>query len=379
MADMPEGFDLVALLAPLPGDAPAGADLREDFSPQSAYYRLRDARAEARATERAADTPDTDQAGGGGLEAAVPAQWRTIRELSTKVLAEQTKDLEIAAWLTEALVRTDGLVGLTAGGRLIAGLTEQFWESNLFPLPDEDGIATRVGPVAGLNGTGGDGTLMQPLRKVALWQRRDGSNFGFWQYEQSVELPTIADAARLEARLAAGVVPFDEMEREARAAGAVRLATLREEVNGALEAWRAMSDLLDARAGPDSPATGRVRELLERVLEVSERYGGAGADAAAGAAAPAPGVPGATQQTTFPATPGSAEHGASREDMLRELGRIAEFFRRTEPHSPLAYTLDEAVRRGRMSWPQLLEEVVPDATARNAIQTALGIKPAEAG
>ena len=50
----------------------------------------------------------------------------------------------------------------------------------------------------------------------------------------------------------------------------------------------------------------------------------------------------------------------SREDALRALGEIANFFRRTEPHSPLSYTLDEAVRRGRMTWPELLAEVVAD-------------------
>ena len=61
--------------------------------------------------------------------------------------------------------------------------------------------------------------------------------------------------------------------------------------------------------------------------------------------------------------------------MLRELGRIAEYFRRTEPHSPLAYTLEEAVRRGRLTWPELLEEVVPDGGVRSTILNMLGIRP----
>lgn len=376
--DLPEGFDLDALLAPVPGDAPAGIDLREDFSPQSPYYRLRDARAEARAAERAADAADPDEGRGGGQDAVMPPQWRTVRDLALKVLTEQTKDLEVAAWLTEALVRNDGLSGLAAGAKLIGGLAEAFWDSNLYPVPDEDGIATRVAPVAGLNGVGGDGTLTQPLRKVALWQRPDGTKFGFWQYEQSVELAAISDPARLEARLQAGVLPFDEMEREARSAGAAHLTALREEATGTLQAWQAMSDLLDGRAGADSPPSSRIRELLEKMQEVATKY--------APDAAEAPGAsPGAAEVLTVArgsSTPGvvaGTDGGATRDDMLRELARISEFFRRTEPHSPLAYTLEEAVRRGRMSWPQLLEEIVPDPMVRSAIQTALGIKPAEAG
>jgi type VI secretion system protein ImpA len=169
------------------------------------------------------------------------------------------------------------------------------------------------------------------------------------------------------------------MEREARNAGAARLRALREETAETLQAWQAMGDVLDGRAGADSPPTSRIRELLQRMEEVAEKY-------APGAGAQAPSaIPGAAAgATTAQGRPASgmvagADGGATREDMLLELGRISEFFRRTEPHSPLAYTLEEAVRRGRMSWPELLEEIVPDQTVRSAIQMALGIKPAEAG
>ena len=61
------------LAAPLPGDAPAGPDLRQDFTPQSLYYRLRDARAEAREIERRVDHDPSADAG-------VPTQWRTVRD-----------------------------------------------------------------------------------------------------------------------------------------------------------------------------------------------------------------------------------------------------------------------------------------------------------
>ncbi len=93
----------------------------------------------------------------------------------------------------------------------------------------------------------------------------------------------------------------------------------------------------------------------------------AGADAAPEAAAAA--------DSGAPGGGGAGGRGVSREEMLRDLGRIAEYFRRTEPHSPLAYTLDETVRRARMSWPELLAELVPEPTARFAILTSLGIKP----
>ena len=377
MGGAPEGFDLDALLAPIQGDPPVGADLRQDFSPQSFYYRLRDARAEARAAERAAD--------GTGGDDQPPPQWRSVRDLAAKALHDVTKDLEIAAWYTEALVRSDGLDGLAAGARLLGGLAGQFWDNGLFPVPDEDGIPTRVAPITGLNGEGADGTLIQPLRKLALFRRPDGAPLYYYQYEDSVTVAGIAETARREARLSSGSLAFDEVETWARAAGQAHFASQRQSIAAAIAAWGEMSAVLDANAGNDGPSTSRVRDLLGEIAVVVAKYAPAMPDGAASPDEPAAdGNDAAQEEASGGIAPGasggiaagaSASRLATRDDMLRDLARIAEWFRKTEPNSPLAYTLDDAVRRGRMSWPELLSELVGDASARNAILSSLGIRP----
>lgn len=362
MVKLPDGFDLEALLAPIAGEAAAGVDLRQDFSPQSTYYRLRDARAEARAAERAAETDPA-------AEGAPPTQWRSIREMALKALTERSKDLEIAAWLTESLLRSDGLAGLAAGSALMRGLVERYWADGLYPAADEEGIATRVAPVTGLNGEGGDGTLTQPLRKLTLFRRRDGTPLPYWQYEQAAEVQGIGDVARRQARIDAGVIPLEELEQDARAAGGAHFAALREACRGAIEGWRGLSDVFDAAAGVDGPPTGRVRDLLDQIATVIARH-------APPEIAPAEaGAEGAEASAADAAAAAQAKPVETREGMLAELDRVAAFFRRTEPHSPLAYTLEEAARRGRLPWPDLLAELVPDNNARTAILSSLGIKP----
>lgn len=372
MSDWPDGIDMDALLAPIPGDAPAGEDLREDFSPQSLYFRMRDARSEARAAERAADANP-------GEDAVPPPQWRQVRDLAITALTTKTKDLEIAAWLTESMVRSDGLRGLAAGAHLIGGLADALWDNNLFPMPDEDGIETRVAPVSGLNGEGGGGTLTQPLRKLPLFTRPDGNMMFYWQYEQSEELKKITDQARIKQRLAAGTLPLEQVETEARAAGQAHFGRLRSAAKAALREWTAMGEVMDAKAGTDGPPTSQVRELVEALLELTQRYAppdveedeAAAEDTAAeGEEAAAGGVPGAGGMVMRPAAA-----VVTREDMLKELARISEFFRKTEPQSPIAYTLEEAIRRGRMSWPDLLAELVSDAKVRDSILIQLGIRP----
>jgi type VI secretion system protein ImpA len=362
MEEWPEGFDLAALLMPISAEAPAGADLRHDASPQSPYFRLRDARAEARAAERARDT--------GSEETGTP-EWRTIRELALEVLAKQTKDLEIAAWLCEALLRLDGLLGLAAGFRLIAGLAENFWD-DFFPAADDEGLTRRLAAVAGLNGVGREGTLIQPLRRVTLFTRPDGAPFEFWQYEQSRELAGIADATRRQQRLDAGVVPFETVENEAKVADPKLFAALRNRTADAAAAWQALGKVFEARGGADAPPTSQVRDVLDQVRQAAERWAPQ-AMAAPEAAADTAAQPAAGEAAAAPA--GAPGRLATRDDALRLLAEIADFFRRTEPHSPLAYTLQEAVRRGRMTWPELLAEIVPDAGSRAAILSSLGIHP----
>lgn len=360
-----EEFDLEALLAPIAGDIPTGVDLRQDFSPASLYFRLRDARSEARAAERAADTDPTS-------DTAAVQHWRSVTTLARKALLEQTKDIEIAAWLTEALVRSDGIAGLAMGAALIDGLIDRYWEP-LYPLPDEDGMETRVAPITGLNGEGGDGTLIQPLRKVKLFPLPDGTPMMFFAYEQSAELTTMTDKKRVEARIAAGTVPFDVVQKAGAAANKAALAGLRKSLREAGGFWRAMGEKLDNLAGSAAPPTSRVAELLGQIGKIVDLYGPP--EAAAVAEIEAEAVPGDVQLPGGPAGGNGPRRLANREDALATLSELAEFFRKNEPQSPMAYTIDEAVRRARMSWPELLQEIITDEAARQNILLRLGIKP----
>jgi type VI secretion system protein ImpA len=372
MVDFPDGFDLAALLEPIPGDVPQGIDIREDFSSQSPYNRLRDARSDARDAEKMIDNGDPNAGD------PMPS-WRTVRDVGLKTLQETTKDLEVAAWVTEAYVRSHGLAGLYAGASLIKGLSEQFWDG-IFPLPDDYGVETRVAPITGLNGRDGGGSLIQPLYKLHFFDRPDGTPVTFFSYQSSEQLPSLPTERR-DARVAAGAVPWEDMENEARTAGAASLGRLRDQATAAMEAWEAMANVLDEKASEDPPSTSHVRDMLRQIHAVAIRYAPAptagGEEAApeeamvAGDATPAAG--GAAGPAGFSA----AARTVSRDDALKTLETIAGFFRRTEPASPLAYTLDDAIRRAKLTWPELLEEVVPDVSVRQAILISLGIRPAQ--
>lgn len=370
----PQIFDIEELLQPIEGDSESGIDLRENASAD--YYTVKDARSAARAAERSMDVEDD----AGGL---LP-EWRTILEVSPRILRTQAKDLEVTAWFIEALLRAEGYAGLRDGFALARGLAERFWDG-LYPAPDEDGIATRVGPLTGLNGESADGTLIQPIRKVPLTM--GDVPYSLWQYEQAVELAKITDETRRQARIDNGAVTWEQFEQSVRETPASEFKTLVEDIQGAIDEFEALGKTLYDKAGYDAPPAGNIRSVLTAALD-AVNYAARdrlatlsgeepAADAPSGSSEPAAAGGGAGAATARMQASGAV---TTREEAFKVLLQVADFFRKTEPHSPISYTLEEVVRRGRMSLQELLQELITDEETRRQFFIASGAKappPAE--
>jgi type VI secretion system protein ImpA len=299
------------------------------------------------------------------------ADWGPVRAAAEIVIGQHSKDLEAAAWMMEALLRTDGLRGLGAGARLITGLIDTFWGS-LYPgvdpdEPDEDPAEACTRCISGLAGSD-RATLLPPLRLLPLFMGADGTAVSLSTYDQAT-----SGHGGEEGGPADAVAKLDHMAGE----DPQGLAALAKDAPAVLEAWQGMEAALAGHAGQARPNTGEVATLLRRVADLARRLAPAAGEAAAAdtaGEAAAPAAP-AGAVAARPAAGGAPGPIASREDALKRLKEIADWFRRNEPHSPLAYTLDDAVRRGRMAMPDLLAEIVTDWSTRTAILTALGIQP----
>ena len=75
----------------------------------------------------------------------------------------------------------------------------------------------------------------------------------------------------------------------------------------------------------------------------------------------------------------AASSGAiqSRKDALKRLGEIADFFARTEPHSPVSYLVSRAVKWGNMPLESWLQDVIKDETVLYQLRQTLGINTSE--
>jgi type VI secretion system protein ImpA len=118
------------LLAPIPGDNPSGQNLR--------YGALYDDVRRARRADPA-EKEGKDKAAAFARAARIQA---TI-EPCLNALATETKDLQIAVWVADALIVRDGCAGLLQGLQLIRGLLLNFWDT-LYPVIEDRDLEARA-------------------------------------------------------------------------------------------------------------------------------------------------------------------------------------------------------------------------------------------
>jgi type VI secretion system protein ImpA len=362
----PEVLDFAKLLSPIPGGPPAGVDLRTDPSPASAYYAIKDARSAARAAERQMVVGD------GEATDNLP-DWRPVLEHATKALAEKTKDLEIAAYLIEALGRQHGFAGLRDGFRLARELIERYWDG-LYPLPDEEGIETRVAPLTGLNGVDADGTLIVPITLVPITESTSFGRLGSVHYQQATALGKITDPKVREKRIAQGAISLDVFQKAVGESSPAFYSRLVQDLTQCQDEYLKLSAELEKRCSGHAPPSSNIKAALASCSDIVKSAAKHKLDSAPTKAAD--GAPGAGPAASAAPAPGQASDAIqTREDAFRALLKVAEFFRRTEPQAVVSYALEQVVRWGRMPLPELLTELIPEDAPRKNLFKQVGITP----
>jgi type VI secretion system protein ImpA len=359
-------LDFDRLLALIPGDEPAGRDLRSDLSPTSLYYAVKDARNAARAAERQALVDGEDTGG--------PVDWRPVLQHGCAALATASKDLEIAAYVIEALVRQHGFTGLRNGFRLARELVERYWDE-LYPRPDEDGTLTRVAPLTVLNGDDSEGTLIGPIAKVPLTEGNSCGPFAYFHYQQAAALAQIVDEEARQARIDRGAVSLALIERAVGETPASFFAQLVADLRGCLDEYSQLGALLDERCGSQAPPQSNIRSALTACLDMVTALARdkLAVASATGETSLEPEGAKASAKLAGPSNGNGAIR--SREDAFQQLLNLAEFFKKTEPHTPISFALEQVVRWGRMSLPDLLTELIPDEGSRQQLFRFVGIRP----
>ena len=353
----PDVLDFEKLLAPVSEESPTGVDLQEEASAE--YYELQTARETARNAERQlaqqylVDEDDPDF--GMHIE---PPNWRAVVDLATDLITAKSKDLWVTAFLMEGLVRRHGFAGLRDGFRLVSGLCDTFWEQ-LHPRPVEGDMKmlARLGQLNG-EGEGSRGVLVDPIRAICLL---DSPTHG------ELSVAKHAETQSLEAFHTA----MQELGDDA-------INGTYEDARQALEELGKLTELLDEKCGEDerghlqSPPSSNLRRAIEENLELIDSF--------APQSDPAMTSENGDEDGSSAGEPGQGGSGpvASRQDAFERLRHVADYFERSEPHSPVSYAIRQVIQWGRMSLPDLMRELIADESTRDDLFRRTGIpKPRE--
>ena len=371
-------LDFEQLLSPISDDAPSGQFLRRsDFD---RFQRAKDARAEAVNSERKirefALYDDDELAAlsdqGQGVEVPSSPDWRSVLEQCVEIISKHSKDLWVASWLIEANTRRNGFAGARDGFRLVTKICEAYWD-NIYPPHDEDdGYLDTVSQITSLNGLDGPGTLIAPLEEVALLP--DFGALTFAAYREATEH-------------GGGEVTEADFDNAVRQIDLDQLRSYGEDISGAIQAYAEMTTTLEAKCKVDgdeedhTPPSSQIRRTLQTIQQAFSNLtrnvlsSGDGDDVAQD-------VDGQVVSTGLTQNAGQSVDIAqaqvnNREDAFRMLMKASEFFRKTEPHSPVSYMLQQTVEFGRMDLPTLLQKLIQDSSVLRNLSERTGIPMSE--
>lgn len=355
-------IDLALLLKPIPGDNPSGRDLKDGKS----YDVLKEARREEELLSQ-----------GEWKRESKVADWPKVILTATKVLTKESKDVQVACWLLEGLVRKHGFPGLRDGLMLLRGLHEHFWET-MYPVIEDGDLEFRSGRLEGLNTT-----LPYSIRLVPLTRASGGVHYGYYHFRESREVENLRRGAsgdaekkrQFEEALEEGKLEGEKFDKAVAATPASHCAELLHDLGRCIQAAEQLEQVLDNTYGKDAPSLRPVKEAIEACLSLVDsmvkKKGGVGL--------PRQHLESTTTEASLPmTTPEPSRSGGvephDRADALRRLHSVAEFFRRTEPHSPVSYLVQRAAKWGDMPFNEWLQEVIKDEGVLGGVRETLGIK-----
>jgi type VI secretion system protein ImpA len=260
-------------------------------------------------------------------------------------------------------------------------LAETFWE-NLYPLPDEEEPANRTAALAGLNGEESDGVILAPIAAVSVTASGSCRALTLTDHRRALDLDRLSDPDKRAQRIEQGAVTLQTFEKAVLETPPDFYRGLMEDLEACLREFELLCTVMEDKCGKDdnghslAPPSSAIRAALE--TSRSEVRGIARHVFPAEQGAKPAAEAGGTAIASLDGQPlelASVVH--TREEAFRALLHVADYFKRTEPHSPVAYALEQAVRWGRMPLPELLTELIPEQGAREQIFKVVGIKPPE--
>jgi type VI secretion system protein ImpA len=378
-----------ALLKPVPGENPAGKLLLYD----SVYDDIRAART----------SEDENLPQGVWQRPLRKVDWTKVESLCTNALTNLSKDLQIAAWLSESWCHLYGLPGLTGGITLIYELCERYWE-RLYPLPRDGDMEFRLAPLEWMNEKILVLLRMFPVTFPSSKRMKPYSLLDWQSASPLAGMTGIAEQNALRRIEQESGVTLDQFNASREATSTEYYHNLKHQAQQVIEQIQQLDDFLSKKTPSFAGILHHIRD------EVKNMIGFADIILSTRGVVSSSSVLTSSQQTTSEVLDTTQSSGnsflrgngkgiimetkgtvmeeqqsgpsvslsgagaiASREEAYALLDQIATYLSTIEPHSPTPLLIRRAIAWGKMSLSEVLQELVQDKNDLIKIQSLLGI------
>lgn len=266
---MKRQIDIDAIFAPIPGGNPGGDDLRYS----AIYEEIKEAR-------RADDL----LARGAWQTEVKTSDWDKVIKTSVDALSNKTKDLQIAAWLTEALINTEGFDGLAAGLKIFNGFLTDLWD-NVYPLIEDGDLEFRAAPIEFMNEK-----LSDPVKGIPITDPASTPGYSYLKWQESRSVGFEADTKnqfgdtdegkkkKRDELLEEGKIPAEEFDSAVAQSSTTFYETLYEKIKTCRDEFKRLDAKVDEKFGPQAPRLSEFGKSLEEcervVLKILKDKGG---------------------------------------------------------------------------------------------------------
>ncbi len=364
------------LLNPISPDRPSGENLR--YSP--IYDKIKEARRE-----------DDDAPQGDWKWTRKLADWPLTIKLIGETLAAKTKDLQLTAWLAEAMLRREGVQGLREVLDVTSAYLETFWDT-LYPEIEDGDAEFRAAPLVWMAER-----LELPIKQSPITKGR----LSWLQYNEARQVGSEASAAeggyeKQEARqqaIAEGKIPLEDWEKDFDSTPKQFYKDLEALYDATLESVERLSRICDEKFGDVSPSFRPMKTVLEEVrqtvhillVQKLEKEPDEPAPGAEPVEEPAPEpeytpVVTATSGAAAAAAPAKAPPAAltaepqSWEDAVARVAAAAKYMRAQDASNPAPYLMLRGLRWGEVrasgSYIDQTKLAAPPSELRQALKKA---------
>lgn len=342
-------IDVEKLLQELSPDQPCGENLEYDAE----YLEME------RATESKPEVQIGDM-----IQPAEEPDWKEVKRKALS-LFKRSKDMRVTAHLARAVLKLDGLPDFADALKLMRGLVEQYWDTVQPQLDPEDGNdpTFRVNTLASLCDSE---TTLSLLRNAPLVRSRQLGIFSLHDIQRAQERAEAGGGEESESHQGPALSSIEAAFTDA---GPEALLATLESVRRAMEDIKAAEDIVTRNVGAANatsldPLVRMLKEIEQVLREQAERRGlGAPAAEAAdeGAAEVAADGGGGVGTAAVKRLSGDV---VTREDAIRALDKVCEYFEKHEPSSPLPLLIRRAQRLAHKSFLDIIRDLAPDAIAQ---------------